>query len=122
MKYKIIWIESHDPIYYGKTWEEGKEILLRSLPNAEVTSISPDDYILDIECKEYFKAKTIIQAKLIARDYFVKGETGVFAVFDSKGKMVFTEQDLEDVKDLEYCEICDRIFEIEEHHIHREEI
>ncbi len=94
MKYKIVWIESHDPMNWGKTWEQGHTNILNSLPNPEIERIDSKDGWLDVRGTDYFEANNLKQAKKITQAYEV-GTSGVFAVFDIKDKMVFTEQDIE---------------------------
>ncbi len=94
MKYKIVWIESHDPMNWGKTWEQGRVNLLNFFPNSEITHVTNESGWLNIKCTDYFEANSIEQAKKIAKAYEV-GTSEVFAVFEIKEKMVFTEQDIE---------------------------
>jgi len=48
---------------------------------------------IEVECLDTFEAKDIEEAKKIAGEYDC-GSSGIFSVFDEKGKVVFTEEDL----------------------------
>ena len=67
MKYKIIWIETHNPLNWGNTWEQGHDNILNSLPNAQINHIDNKDGWIDVKCTSYFEANNLEQAKKIAQ-------------------------------------------------------
>lgn len=99
MKFRIHWIESHDPQNwadddiedYDKRAKNGLKNILDSLPNAKCTHEDNEGWV-EIECWDEFEAKNIEKAKKKALEYDVS-ETGVFCVTDTKNKKLFDEQD-----------------------------
>jgi len=101
MKFKIIWLECHNPDNWADDNIEdmeareknGIQSMLDSLPNAEHTGTDNEGWV-EIECADYFEADNIEEAKKKAEEYDV-GSSGVFIVRDEKGNIVFDEGDLE---------------------------
>ena len=92
--YKIMWLEYHNPINWGKTEEAGIKNLKAILPTKKVyLDPNESDGWVVCECEDTFKAKNLKEAKRKASEYDV-GDSGVFSVFH-KGKTIFTEEDFD---------------------------
>lgn len=94
MKFKIHWIEWHNPYNWSDNndYEEGIKNILDSLPNSSHTCSDNDGWI-EVECFDIFEADNIETAKDKAKEYDC-GCEGIFTVTDLKGNRLFTEEDL----------------------------
>ena len=97
MKFRIYWLEYHDPMNWGETEEEGIKNICDSLPT-KAWQYDPNeaDGWIEVECEDTFEANSIEEAKKIANDYDC-GCDRIFAVFDENDKLVFTEEGLIEV-------------------------
>ena len=94
MKFKIYWLEYHNPNNWGKTEEEGIKNICDSLPTKSWQyDPNENDGWIEVECEDIFEAKDIEEAKKKTYEYDIPTE--VFTVFDDKGKILFTEEDVE---------------------------
>ena len=76
-----------------------------------------DDGWIKVSCEDTFEANSIEEAKKIAGEYDC-GVNGVFSVFDDKGKLIFTEEDLEnDIPKYTVVCVCNTEVEVEEHSV-----
>jgi hypothetical protein len=87
MKYKIYWIEWHNPA----NWESLKKM---EEDYGGIVTGSDDEGWVELECFREFEANTIEEAKNKALD-LCESDTGVFVVKDEQGNTVFTEEDIE---------------------------
>ena len=97
MKFRIYWLEYHDPMNWGETEEEGIKNMYDLLPAKDIhLDPNENDGWVECECEDTFEANSIEEAKKIANEYDC-GSSSVFSVFDEKGEVVFTEEDLGEV-------------------------
>lgn len=95
MRFKIYWIEYHNPANWGDTEEEGIKNIIDNLPTKhwQYDPCENDDWI-EVECEDFFEADNIEEAKDYVQDEY-DIQTEVFTVFNAKtGKQLFTEEDL----------------------------
>ncbi len=89
-KYKIQWIEAHDPHNWGDgDIEKGKKAILESHPYIE-HHIDSDGW-LDGTCEDTFNADSPEEALEKAQEYETEG---VFSLLDETGKQIGTEEGL----------------------------
>ena len=98
MKFKIHWIEWHNPYNWAddnisedKVKENGIKNILDNLPNSKHTA-SDDDGWVEIECYNTFESDDITRAKIKAHEYEC-GDNNIFTVTDEKDNRLFTEED-----------------------------
>lgn len=98
MKFKISWIEWHNPYNRAdddireERYKNGVRDILESLPNSTHTGGDEDDNI-EVECFDIFEAENIEEAKIKTKEYEC-GENNIFVVSDEKGNRIFTEEDV----------------------------
>jgi len=107
MKYKLYFIECHNP-FNRFDYDEDIDISDEDLRNEGIKRIieeyndwgynarhsadSNDDEWAEFEITIEFEAKNIEEAKNMASELY-SGSADVFTVFDEEGKEVFTEED-----------------------------
>jgi len=111
MKYKIRWLEIHNPENWAEDHnydvETGKKNILASYPYVE--HWIADDGWLEGTCEEIIEAESIAEAKEKAFDYF---ECEVFDIYDEDGNLVANEDGVivEEVKTNFLQKLLGRIF------------
>ena len=94
MKFKVIWIESHNPYNWGDTYKKGKQNILNSFPNPHIIDLGNNDEWVDIECWDNFEADNIEKAyKYVIDNYEIPND--VFSIHDENGNCVATEEGVE---------------------------
>ena len=76
--------------------QNGIKNIMSYLPPKSTWQYDPNenDGWIECQCRDFFEAKSIEEAKKIASEYEC-GDSDIFTVFDEKRKRVFTEEDLE---------------------------
>ena len=95
MKYKVFWLEYHNPFNWGETEKEGIKNICDSLPTKSWRyDPNENDGWIEVSCLDEFKAKNPEQARQYVFDnYDIQSE--VFSIFDKEGYIVATEEGLE---------------------------
>ena len=94
-KYKVFWLEYHNPLNWGETEKEGVKNICDSLPTKSWGyDPNEDDGWIEVSCLDKFEANNIEEAlKYVEENYEI--QTGVFSIFDEEGKIVATEEGIE---------------------------
>ena len=92
MKFKVGWIESHNPYNWGDTYEEGVKNIFDSLPpDTKQIDLGNNDEWLDLECWDNFEANNIEEAyQYVLDNYEIPDD--VFSIHDENGNCVATEE------------------------------
>ena len=94
-KYKVGWIESHNPLNWGDTYEKGVKNIFDSLPpDTHEIAIGNNDEWLDLECWDNFEAENDEKAyRHVVNNYEM--QSGVFSIQDENGICIATEEGVE---------------------------
>ena len=95
-KFKILWIEHHNPLNWGDTEEEGIKAIKDYLPEGSDVHRDPieqGDGWVECECEDYFEVKDIKEVKRYVEDNY---DCDIYTVFkqgkDKKWTRCFTEE------------------------------
>lgn len=91
-KYKVGWIESHNPRNWGDTYKKGMGNILTQLPpDTKEINLGNHDEWVDLECWDNFETDTNEKAyQYVLDNYDIPND--VFSILDETGRSIATEE------------------------------